>query len=117
MVIELVSELDDRIRKLIYAVCEAVLPEVEKDFGFELRGLELASILLSSNIGEGYNCSLFNILASKLNDDSINEDWWEFCREIERFAIATDFRTAIGSENPPSIALGYVFGFLPYEYR
>jgi hypothetical protein len=113
MVIELVGEKESRIRKLIWGICEVILPGVEEDFGYEIRGLELASLLLENNVGEGYNCSLFNMFASLANDDTINDSWREFRLDIE-----VDFANdKTSTYKVIDVAIGYVFGLLPLDYR
>ena len=108
--------IEKEVKTALILVCEVVLPRVEKDYGLgKIRGVNLASLILERSIGEGWNCSVFNVLANVTEDDKYNEIGREFVDYVTR--VATDGDPKNREYATIDVAIGYVLALLPEKYR
>ena len=112
-------------KAFIYAVVGIVdfaLPVIEEKIGRPIRGVELATLILERNIGEGFNASVFEITADKAFPDYEEDARIEFSNfgNLFRSFIETRFGNSFGIDLTPNglnLAVSYVYDFLPLEFR
>ena len=109
-------------RYAVVGIVDFALPVIEEEVGRPIRGVELATLILERNIGEGFNSSVFEVTADKAFPDYEEEARTEFSNfgSLFRSFIETKFGNSFGIDLTPNglnLAVAYVYDFLPTEFR